>query len=253
MLNRALIFTLSLVTFLSFAVQAQSQTQTQVQTKGAHLPLVTAGTVLRWSPSGDEILFDLPQDSWIRLSIYSPTIDLSETGDERYDMNALEASFELTSNDATLASERFSLAASNWLNFYEGPAKAGWHSLKSRVEGKGKNVYLLKLETEYEGVELVGRSATVNASSESWSDAFSFELAGFNRCQLELYDGDGEAELAARLQLPSGVMQAVPVSADLQAQRTQYLPRLPGLYTVSVTTARRALPENQLGTLPGAL
>ena len=233
MFRRFLIFVMALTVF----VQAQSVPQ---KPEGAHLPLVTAGTVLRWSPSGDIVLFDLPEASWIRLSIYSPSIDLNETGDERYNTQALEASFRLSSTYTTLASERFGLAASNWLTFYEGPAEAGRHLLESHVEGSGKNVYLLKLETELSDIDLLGYSATVNASSESWADAFSFDIAGYNRCQLELYDGDGSEELEARLVLPSGARQAVPVSEDLEALRTQYLPRLPGLYTVQLR-----LPENR--------
>ncbi len=199
---------------------------------GAHLPLVTAGTVLRWAPNGDEIVFDLPQSSWVKLSLYSPGIDLNEPGDEHYDDLPLEAGFTLSSGDATIKSERFSLASSEWLTFYEGPAEAGNYTLRSEVTGNGKNVYLLKLETELADVTLQAESVTVNANSEEWTDAFSFEVEGHKACALELYDGDGDDELSARLRLPSGTLQLV-VSGD-RSSVTQALPRLPGIYTVQL-------------------
>ena len=220
--------------------------QNAPQAAGTHLPLVTAGTVLRWAPDGDEVVFELPQSSWVKLSVYSPNIDLDEPGDEHYDAAPLEAAFTLSRGGpdtvATLRSERFSLGASRWLTFFEGPAAAGSYTLRSEVAGNGKNVYLLKLETELADVTLQAESVTVNVSSEAWTDAFSFDIAGHRACALELYDGDGRGELSARLRLPSGTLQPVtlqPVTLQLavsgdRASVSQALPRLPGLYTVQL-------------------
>lgn len=223
-----------LLALLLLLLGAAALAQTNAQpAAGAKLPLVTAGAVLRWAPDGDEIFFELPAESWIRLSIYSPEIDFAQSGDERYDTAPLEAGFVLSSGSAELARHTFSLAPSSWLTLYEGPARAGRHLLRSEVSGNGKNVYLLRLETEWPDVELQGTSVTVNASSGSWQGALGFEIGDFRSCQLELYDGDGPGELEARLIQPGGYELPLEISADLDTVR-QHLPRLIGVYTVEV-------------------
>jgi hypothetical protein len=201
---------------------------------GARLPLASAGTVLRWAPHVEELSFDLPDASWVRLAVYSPSIDLDEIGDERYDDRPLEAAFSLLApGGAALAEERFALAPSGWHVLFDGPARAGRHLLRSEVLGHGKNVYLLRLETEFADVALHGAQVTVNVSSRDWQPALSFTIDRFARCELGMYDGDGDDELEAVLVLPSGDRVQPTVSGDL-AWSAQPLPRLKGVYTVEL-------------------
>ena len=207
---------------------------------GARLPLASAGTVLRWAPEVDEVFFDLPDTSWVRLSIYSPSIDLDEVGDERYDDRPLEALFELTDGAGErLAHERYSLAPSGWVTLFDGLAREGLHVLRSQVLGHGKNVYLLQLETEFPDVALHGEQLTVNVSRRDWHPALVFPVDTSARCELGMYDGDGDDELEAVLVLPSGDRVRPPVSDDL-AWSMQPLPRLQGLYTVLVRIPEQA-------------
>lgn len=202
------------------------------QDLGAKLPLVTAGTSLGWMPSGDEVEFTLPEKAWIKLSIYSPTLDLREVGDELY-AGDLASTFRFSDDAGTIREESFYLAPSNWVSFYEGALDAGRYVLRSDALGKGKNIYLLKLETSLPDIPLQGYSTTVNASSFDWQDAFSFELIQNAPCVLELYDGDGATELEARMIQPTGYIQPMTVSEDL-ATISQNLPRLMGVYTVQL-------------------
>jgi len=212
-----------------------------VDAAGARLPLTTVGTVLRWVPDVDEVFFDVPDVSWVRLSVYSPSIDVDAVGDERYDDRPLEAVFELSDGDGVrLVSERHSLAPSGWVTLFDGLARPGRHVLRSQVLGRGKNVYLLRLETEFTDVVLFGESVTVNVSRRDWHPAMSFRVDSTARHALAMYDGDGDDELEAVLVLPSGARVRPPVSGDL-AWSVQPLPRLQGLYTVEVRIPPQAL------------
>ncbi len=228
----------------SFAQLDEAASRVPVDAAGARLPLATAGTVLRWVPDVDEVFFDLPDVSWVRLSVYSPSIEVEVTGDEWYDDRPLEAAFELTgSAGERLAFERFALAPSGWVTLFDGLAREGRHALRSQVLGHGKNVYLLRLETEFEDVVLFGESVTINVSRREWHPALSFRVETSDRCELGMYDGDGDDELEAVLVLPSGARVRPPVSEDL-AWSVQPLPRLQGLYTVEL----RIPPQAYQGT-----
>ena len=183
---------LTLFTF-HFSLFTFSFAQT-TQDLGAKLPLVTAGTALSWMPTGDEVEFTLPEKAWVKLSIYSPTLDLLEIGEELYAGN-LESIFSFRDDAGVIREETFQLAASEWVTFYEGPLDASRYVLRSDVVGKGKNVYLLKLETSLPEIPLQGYSTTINVSSFEYQDAFTFELNQNASCALELYDGDGATEL----------------------------------------------------------
>jgi SdrD B-like domain len=200
------------------------------QDLGAKLPLVTAGSSLRWLPLGDEAEFSLPQAAYVRLSIYSPSIDENEIGDEVYDPG-LTSRFTFAKNREAIKSESYQLAPSEWVVFYEGSLAAARYVLRSEVTGRGKNVYLLKLETSLPNIPLQGYSTTINVSSYEWADAFTFDIKRNTFCQLEMYDGDGPTELEAFLVQPLDVKQAVTISEDLQ-KTIQPLPRLQGRYTV---------------------
>jgi hypothetical protein len=220
-------FHFSLFTF-SFAQEMQSvSTQEDL---GASLPLVTAGSSLTWLPSGDEAQFTLPQTAYVRLSIYSPGIDLNEKGDEVYGTE-LTPSFSFRKEDETLKSESFAMSPSEWVTFYEGPLSAARYILQSEVEGDGKNVYLLKLETSLSEIALQGYSVTVNVGSYEWADAFTFNIHRNSFCQLEMYDGDGPSELEAYIVQPTGAKQKAMISEDLQ-ETLQPLPRVQGQYMV---------------------
>ncbi len=220
--------------------QMDAAERVELAEAGARLPLASAGTVLRWAPEVDEVFFDLPDTSWVRLSIYSPSIDLDEVGDERYDDRPLEALFELTDGAGErLAHERYTLAPSGWVTLFDGLAREGRHVLRSQVLGNGKNVYLLRLETEFPDVALHGEQVTVNVSRRDWHPAFVFPIDTNARCELGMYDGDGVDELEAVLVLPSGDRVRPPISDDL-AWSTQPLPRLQGLYTVLVRIPEQA-------------
>ncbi|TVR85625.1 MAG: hypothetical protein EA416_16460, partial [Trueperaceae bacterium] len=225
-------------------VEALAAEAVPIDVAGAHLPLVSAGTVLRWTPNVDEVYFDLTRASWVRLSVYSPSIDLDEVGDERYDDRPLEATFRLLAGGAAdgerlLVQDDFSLASSEWHVLYDGPSDAGRHRIESEVVGHGKNVYLLRLETEIDGTRLYAEQVTVNVSRRDWHPALTFEIDEFARCELGMYDGDGDDELEARLVLPSGDAVRPPVSEDL-AWSYQPLPRLLGLYTVQTRIPAQA-------------
>lgn len=202
------------------------------QDLGAKLPFVTAGTTLSWMPTGDDVEFSLPEKAWVKLSIYSPSLDLLEVGDEQYSGN-LESSFRFSDSAGVIREETFQLATSTWLTFYEGPLEASRYVLRSDVVGKGKNVYLLKLESSLPEIPLQGYSTTINVSSFEYHDAFTFELHQNAPCALELYDGDGATELEARLIQPTGFIQPMTVSEDLSSI-VQNLPRLQGIYTVQL-------------------
>jgi SdrD B-like domain len=197
------------------------------------LPLVTVGTALGWIPSGDEVEFTLTEDAWVKLSIYSPSLDLTEIGDEIYDGHVLDTTFSFRSNGNTITTQTYQLAPSEWVTFYQGSLLAAPYVLSSDVVGKGKNVYLLKLETSLPDVVLQAHTVTVNVSSLEYADAFTFDITQNNACWLELYDGDGPSELEARLVQPTGYVQGIVVSADLETT-VQYLPRLKGTYTVQL-------------------
>ena len=215
--------------FLLFTFPSLAQT---TQDLGAKLPLVTAGTTLSWMPSGDEVEFTLPDQAWVKLSIYSPSLDLLEVGDELYTGN-LKSTFRFADDAGVIREETFQLARSEWVTFYEGPLDANRYVLRSDAVGKGKNVYLLKLESSLPEIPLQGYSTTINVSSFDYQDAFTFELNQNASCALELYDGDGATELEAQLIQPTGFIQPMSVSEDL-ATITQALPRLQGLYTVQL-------------------
>ena len=222
----SLLFTLCSCLLFSFSLAQNTQDL------GAKLPFVTAGTSLGWMPSGDEVEFTLPDKAWVKLSIYSPTFDLLELGDESYGEN-LESTFRFSDDAGVIREEAFQLAASNWVTFYEGPLDANRYVLRSDVMGKGKNVYLLKLKSSLPDIPLQGYSTTVNVSSFDYQDAFTFELHQNAMCSLELYDGDGATELEGQLLQPTGFIQPMTVSEDLSSI-IQALPRLQGIYTVQL-------------------
>lgn len=209
------------------------------QDVGAKLPFVTVGSSLGWLPSGDEAEFTLPETAWVRLSIYSPSIDVNEMGDELYGVG-LTSSFSFLKDTETLKHERFVTSPSAWTIFYEGPLDAARYVLRSEVEGNGKNVYLLKLETSLPAIPLQGYSATVNVSSPEWVDAFVFDITQTTACQLEMYDGDSASELEAQLIQPTSYSQMMNVSTNLQSV-TQPLPRLRGKYTVQLRLPQTTL------------
>jgi hypothetical protein len=197
------------------------------------LPLVTVGTALGWIPSGDEVEFTLSADAYVKLSIYSPSVDLNELGDELYDGQLLETTFTLNADGTLINTQSYQFAPSEWVTFYEGSLAASRYMLRSDVVGKGKNVYLLKLETTLPDIVLQAETITVNVSGRDFADAFTFDIRNTNACQLEFYDGDGPSELEAQLVLPTGYVQPIAVSADLETT-TQYLPRVKGTYTVQL-------------------
>lgn len=197
------------------------------------LPLVTVSTALGWIPSGDEVGFSLPEDAFVKLSIYSPSVDLTEIGDELYAGQSLDTTFTFGSDSTVINTQTYPLAPSEWVIFYEGSLSAARYVLRSEVVGKGKNVYLLKLETSLPNIVLQAHTVTVNVSSLDFADTFTFDITQNNACQLEFYDGDGPSELEAQLVLPTGYVQAIAVSADLETT-TQFLPRLKGTYTVQL-------------------
>ena len=219
--------------------QTSADSATAQSVADVQMPLVTAGTFLRWASPEDQTFFDLPATSWIKLSIYSAGIDFSEVGDEIYGQGPLEAVFGLAKDDETLTEKRYSMSPSGWTVLYEGPADEGRYLIESRLYGDGKNVYFLKLETEFTDVDLKAYSITVNASETTWQDALSFQTPPRTPCRLDLYDGDGPEELEAQLVLPSGYVQDMLVSRDREAA-TQHLPRMPGEYKVQLR-----LPENR--------
>ncbi len=232
-MRRALSLILALWLGLA-AAQNDAAPVLPLDASGVRLPLASAGTVLRWAPQVDELFFDLPDASWVRLSVYSPSIDLDELGDERYDDRPLEAAFRLLApGGEALAAEAFTLAPSGWHVLFDGPADAGRHRLRSDVQGNGKNVYLLRLETEFADVALHGEQVTVNVGGRAWQPALTFEIATTERCELAMYDGDGADELEAILLLPSGVEVVPTISEDL-AWSVQPLPRMQGRYTVQL-------------------
>ena len=81
LLNFVLLATCSLLLATSSFAQ-DLQSVSAEQDLGARLPLVTAGSALGWLPSGDEAEFTLPESAFVRLSIYSPSIETNEIGDE---------------------------------------------------------------------------------------------------------------------------------------------------------------------------
>ena len=220
----------------SFSYAQEVQSVSTQEDLGARLPLVTAGSSLTWLPSGDEAQFTLSRTAYVRLSIYSPTIDVNELGDELYGLG-LTPTFSFRKEDETLKSESFDMSPSEWVTFYEGPLDAARYILRSEVEGDGKNVYLLKLETSLPDILLQGYSVTVNVGSYEWSDAFTFNINRNSFCQLEMYDGDGPSELEAYIVQPTGAKQKATISQDLQ-ETLQPLPRVQGRYMV-----RLRLPE----------
>ncbi len=230
-------FSALIIVMMSFAFAQDVQSVSTQEDLGAKLPLVTAGSALGWLPSGDEAEFTLPETAWVRLSIYSPSIDENELGDEFYGLG-LTSTFIFKRDDESLKSESFRMSPSQWIVFYEGPLDAARYVLRSEVEGKGKNVYLLKLETSLPNIPLQGYSTTVNVSSHDWADAFTFDIGRDKFCQLEMYDGDGPNELEAYLVQPTSAKQAMTVSEDLQ-KTLQPLPRIQGRYTL-----RLRLPES---------
>jgi hypothetical protein len=197
------------------------------------LPLVTVGTALGWIPSGDEVEFTLNEDAWVKLSLYSPSVDLSNLGDELYDGQALSTTFTFSRDTQRLNIQTYQFAPSVWVTFYEGPLSAARYVFRSDVVGNGKNVYLLKLETSLPDIVLQAHTVTVNVSSLEYADAFTFDIANNSACQLELYDGDGPSELEASLIQPTGYVQLITVSADLETT-LQHLPRVKGTYTVQL-------------------
>ena len=199
---------------------------------GAKLPLVTAGEALGWVPEGDEAFFELDKAAWIRLSVASPSVSEQDLGDAVYGDDMVSSSFSLFMENRLLASASYERGPADRLELYDGPAAAGRYTLRSEVDGRGKNVYDVRLESS-EASTLKAHNISVNASAESWQDALSFELDTFEACQLELYDGDGPGELQAQLILPSGYVRSLNVSPEL-GNITEPLPRLKGLYTLQL-------------------
>jgi hypothetical protein len=226
-------FITTAIVFIPINTFAQDvQSVSTEQDLGARLPLVTAGSALGWLPSGDEAEFTLGENAFVRLSIYSPSVDVNEVGDELYGIG-LTSTFSFRKESETLKSENYVMSPSQWVVFYEGPLDAARYILRSEVEGKGKNVYLLKLETSLPSISLQGYSTTVNVSELEWRDAFTFDITENARCQVEMYDGDGPLELEAQIIQPSGYIQPIAVSSELEAT-LQPLPRVLGSYTVQL-------------------
>lgn len=193
-------------------------------------PLTTVGNALvySWEPSGDEMTLYVPEESFVRLYIYSPGIDLSDGfGDERYDKRNLDAEFTLSSaqNQTIIKQARFDLEPHSWLLLYEGVLAAGNYSFRSYLYGNGKNAFLLRAEADHAGVGIYSLLPSFNISRTVLSRTYSFTLSNRQlqeaqtrggQCLLGLYDADGPAELEATMRLPSGELQALPISGELQ-------------------------------------
>lgn len=192
-------------------------------------PLTTVGNALvySWEPSGDEMTLYVPEESFVRLYIYSPGIDLADSfGDERYDQRNLDAEFTLSSpqTQTILKQARFKLEPHSWLLLYEGVLAAGNYSFRSYLYGNGKNAFIIRPEADRPGVGLYSLLPSFNISRTVLSRTYHFSLsqqqlaqarARGGQCVLGMYDGDGPEELEATMQLPSGNLQPLPVSGEL--------------------------------------
>ena len=179
---------LVLTLFVLSCTLANAQSSRPQSLAGAKLPLVTAGKALGWVPEGDEAFFELDKAAWIRLSVSSPSVAERDLGDATYGDDKVSSTFSLFGENVLLAKASYQQEPADRLELYDGPAAAGRYTLRSEVDGRGKNVYDVRLESS-EATTLKAHDISVNATAESWQDALTFELDSFEACQLELYDG----------------------------------------------------------------
>lgn len=197
----------------------------QIEVKG-----IVIGDALGWDIEEVKMLLATGVDGPVKLEIYSPGLDpddyraalegREELGDERYDQNPLEGSFILEQDGVELASGRYAVEQHRWETLYEGELKAGAYLLRSSFKGKAKNAYIYRLSVPDEqtaSLTFAEGTSLFDIRGRDWVKGFdiSLPIEGVPS-RYALYDGDGDAELEAKLVMSDGTERKLDVSESLE-------------------------------------
>ncbi|WP_164835632.1 hypothetical protein [Thermus tenuipuniceus] len=197
------------------------------------------GTGLEWEVDRLEVWL-LPQAPVGRIALYSPGFDPNdyrrtllggeELGDERYDRGEgkLRAVYELYQGATLLRRLEVGVEPHREVEFFRGPVEAGSvYRLVARFEGLGKNTFLLRaegfaaqLDPKAYVLDLRPGGAGLNlrqlpGERGRYEEALALEVPpSLVPFVVRFYDEDGPAELASRVGLPDGRVEAREVSGD---------------------------------------
>ncbi|PTA67413.1 DUF11 domain-containing protein [Deinococcus arcticus] len=211
------------------------------------LPLTSVGDRLMWTVGDQNLNLDVPLSGRVRLELYSPRVDQgdyrSDTyyGDEQYDGGRSDVTTTFTLVDAggkALLSRTFTPGEHAWETLLDQELPAGRYRLQAVTSGNGKNTFAVRLAGISAAIS--AERLSVNVHSRDWVPALNVRVDGEGHV-LRLYDGDGPAELEARLRDEQGNTLPLQVSADLSFSDLP-LPARAGNYTVELrqpATARQ--------------
>lgn len=218
-------------------------TAAQAQEISTSLPLTSIGDRLMWEVADQNLQLNVPVSGQVRLELYSPRVDpqdyRSDTyfGDEEYSPEPVSTKFTLLSADGQVVLTRtYEPGAHNWETLFDQNLPAGNYRLQAETTGNGKNTFAVRLA----GVSaaLSADRLAVNVHSGDWTPVLNVttDAAGY---VLKMYDGDGPAELEARLRDAAGNVYPLTVSGDL-AWSDLPLPDAAGQYTVELRQPKTA-------------
>ncbi|WP_051946777.1 hypothetical protein [Thermus amyloliquefaciens] len=213
------------------------------------LKATVVGLDLGWELEGFEIWL-VPQAQTGRIVLYSPGLDpedyrsalkgKAELGDERYDrgLGTIRTVFQLYQGSKLLKEMEFGVEPHREVVFFEGPLTGEPLLLRTRMEGLGKNAFLIRsqgftpyLDGQIQVVDVrYGASPTFRqlpGERGQFVELFSL-LAKEVPLTLAFYDEDGPEELLSRVVEPDGRAVDRKVSGD--REWAEYTLRLPGLY-----------------------
>ena len=194
---------------------------------------------MQWETSDLTLAVSVLETSHLTLEVYSPGFDVEdyrsagELGDERYDgaSTPLKTLFTLEHDGQVISETRFGLEPHRSALLFDGPLEPGEYVLTSSFAGLAKNTFVYTLNAEPEGalfVELL-ETQLYNVERGPYQETFFLEVPdGEAPVTVEMYDGDGAAELEARVRQPDGTYRLLAVSDDKSWQGVTLTE--PGLY-----------------------
>ena len=204
------------------------------------LPLTSVGDALSWTVGDQNLTLDVPVGGVVRLELYSPRLDQSDYrsdssyGDEQYDGNAAQVSTTFSVLDAggkVVVTRTFTPGKHDWETLLNQNLPAGQYTVRAVTQGNGKNTFAIRLAGVSAAVS--ADRLTVNVHSRTWVPAINVSTDG-GPYSLKMYDGDGPAELEARLiDTATGYITPLPISRNLGEVELS-LPAQAGKHTIEL-------------------
>ncbi|PNY79535.1 DUF11 domain-containing protein [Deinococcus koreensis] len=180
--------------------------------------LTSLGQRLSWVVGDQTLDLHVARAGRVTLELYSPGFDPQDYrsadsyGDERYGGADPETTFTLLAADgAVLAERRYPAGAHDWQGLIDQILSAGHYRLAVSTSGLGKNSFAVRLAADE--ASLSAARMNVNVRSAEWMPALELDAQAGQT--LRLYDGDGPAELEARLRDDQGGVIPLAVSGPL--------------------------------------